>query len=44
MVQRVKDLALSVARVTAVAWVQPLAWELLHATGAAKKREVTPLK
>ena len=25
------------AQVTAVAWVQSLAWEFLHATGAAKK-------
>ena len=28
-----------VAQVSAVAWVQSLAWELLHATGAAKKKK-----
>ena len=39
MVQWVKDLALStaVAQVTAVMWVQSLAWELQHASGIAKK-------
>ena len=25
--------------VTAVVWVRPLAWELLHAMGAAKKKK-----
>ena len=40
MAQQVKDLALSLqTQVAAVAWVQSLAWELLHATGvAAPKR------
>ena len=33
MAQWVKDLALSLF---GVAWVQTLAWELLHATGPAK--------
>ena len=27
------------AQVTAASWVQPLAWELLHATGVAKERK-----
>ena len=34
MAQQVKDPAL--ALVTAVVWVQPLAWEILYAVGAAK--------
>ena len=39
MAQRVKDLGVvtTVARVAAMVWVQPLAWELLCATSAAKK-------
>lgn len=39
MVQWVRDLALSVALVAAVAWVQSLDQELLHALGMAKKKE-----
>ena len=43
MAQRIKDLTLSVvtavAWVTAVVWVQSLALELLHASGAAKKKK-----
>ena len=39
MVQQVKDPVLSLVLVTAVAWVQSLAWELPHATGAAKKKK-----
>ena len=27
------------AQVTAASWVQPLAWELLHAAGVAKERK-----
>jgi len=39
IVQLVKDLALltAVAQVAAVSWVQSLAQELPHATGAAQK-------
>ena len=37
--QWVKNPALSLAQVTAVASVQSLAWELLHAMDVAKKRE-----
>ena len=29
-------------RVAVVAWIQSLAWELLHSAGAAKKTEETP--
>ena len=37
MAQRVKDLTvIAVAQVSAVAWVQSLAQELLHAVGMAK--------
>lgn len=32
----------AVARVAALAWVQSLAWELLHATGMAKKKTNIP--
>ena len=40
MAQWVKDLIVTtVTLVPAVAWVQSLAWELLHATGAVKKKE-----
>lgn len=41
MAQQAKDLAMSLAmvRVAAVAWVQSLAWELLHAKGTAKQKQ-----
>ena len=41
MAQWFGDLALSllVALITAVAWVQSLAWKLLHAVGTAPKEK-----
>ena len=40
MAQQVRHLGLSLQQlwVTAVAWVQSLAWELSHAKGTAKKK------
>lgn len=46
MAQQAKDLAMSLAmvRVAAVAWVQSLAWELLHAKGTAKQKQTNKKK
>ena len=40
--QQVKDLAVVtvVVQVTLVVWVPPLAWELPHAVGMAKKKKI----